>query len=77
MQYLSAKQQALMDDQPAHPMIIEILNLLNPNSPEPQTLIEGLQNLKQEVQNQKQQYFSNQIRLEKLKNNEENKLKSL
>ena len=42
MQYLSAKQQVLIDDQPAHPMITEILQLINPNCSEPQTLIEGL-----------------------------------
>lgn len=49
MQYLSAKQQALMDDQPAHPMIIEILQLMDSNSSEPQTLIEGLAKIKQEI----------------------------
>jgi hypothetical protein len=51
MQYLSAKQQALMDDQPAHPMIIEILQLINQNCSEPQPLIEGLTKIKQEIQN--------------------------
>lgn len=35
-----------MDDQPAHPMIIEILQIINPNCSEPQTLIEGLTKIK-------------------------------
>lgn len=76
MQYLSAKQTALMDDQPAHPMIIELLNLISPDSPEPQTLIEGLTKLKQAIQKQKSSYFENQIRLEELNKNESIKLRS-